>query len=688
MTTNTGVVAKLFASLGFKVDLAGLTAFEKKLDHLVKQSEQLQKKVQTALSGATKAQAKLNTQTNKSLVLQTKQQRADILGAKLSQEQFKAKLQQSRLTLATHKQEAQAQALAHKATEATIRQQALLERVSQARMRTTALAARIERTEAAAAARRVAAASRSTHSVYASRIGSGAGLPTAGGIAGGVSGFVSTLGPAGLAITALAAAATGAAISLKNYADNAVSLGEKGHAISAQFRALDLKNPKVGQESEKRFYAKANDLGVDAQALAPDYVKSLRALVDSGMSVHQGEAMVNGLTEYAKANNLTADKLALALNAINQASSKGQLMSEEWKSQLAEQVSGADKLGALAWAKVMGRKVNPDNVAQVQRASAQFSKDRGDGKIKGAWLTKFFAVLATDFSNAANKGGMLDQAKVTHTSNEARLANYKAQQARDVFNQNDGEMNKGRQDLDKSLMELQKALDPLNKQLGELASGMLQLLSGIVDLTTSVTYWANRFFPKDEPKAPLPVTGEQSKAYTDKLSKLETTDERDPSKMRPMGPREQADAFLEWNREQARLVGHTLSQVEESRLRIKAQFTSRENLLAEMQGGPEDSAKARDASMRLAETLDRIANQLPALVAQQSLIQAYSPMAIPQPALDVEKVLKAMTLPQASYTIGDIHVYGSGDAEQTAVAVRRELESSWKPSVFQDNGEQ
>lgn len=595
---NNTTIATLVAKLGFDVDPSGLAAFERKLKQLQHDLTQMHKEAKAGLAGATGSSKQLQHQYAKGMALQQKAQRGEILMQKLSAETFKAKLQESKLTLSTQRnalvlqhENNRAAVAAIRITEAQTRANVVAQRLVQAKLRTEALQQRMQKSAAATGVASLRQSIRSANSGY------GAGF---GGVGAGIGGLMSGFSTLQMGLAGLAAAAYVAVASLKSFADNAVTEGEKGRAISNQFKALDVNNPAVGVAAEKRFYAKADELGVSAQSIAPDYVKGVRSLVDAGMPLAKAEGMVSSLLEFAKANNVTSDKLALALNAINQAASKNQLMAEEWKSQLAEQVNGAGKLGSLAWAKVQGTTVNPDDVKQVQAANAQLTKDMADGKIKGAKLTAFFTELSSQLAGAANKGGLLDAAKASHESNTNRLENLKAQQARDAFNQNGGELSKGRQQLDASMLEFTKALGPLNSKLGDLASSLLRLFSAITDLTTAVVYWLNRFFPKGEQPLTAPTTGATSKAYTDQLAKLETQDERDPTKQRPMGRVEQSDAYILYKKEQARLTGVQLSTAEESRLRLHAQVTPREALMAEMGSTSTVDSATRDASLKLA----------------------------------------------------------------------------------------
>ena len=259
--------------------------------------------------------------------------------------------------------------------------------------------------------------------------------------------------------------------------------------------------------------------------------------------------MVTSVLAFGKANSLDIQRQTLALTAIGQMAGKSQLYAEEWRSQFSEHLPGANKLGVEAY----GRMNNLDTSTEkgMNAARRKFSKDMQDGKIKDAVLLRFLEELSGSLEAGANRGGLLDKARMTHESEQNRLQNIKDQNLRSAY---DVQMAASRKELDLAQQELARSMTLLHENFGDLASSTLSASASMTKVATDVSWWVTKYLPKNESVA-KPTNSAESKAYIDKLLTFKTTDERDPTKQREMTTLEKRTAVIKVAAERARQAG-------------------------------------------------------------------------------------------------------------------------------------
>jgi len=493
------------------------------------------------------------------------------------------------------------------------------------------------------------------------------------GAASGVARFSSALGPAGIALGILAAAAVGAGAAVNGMIQrgtDTVNTGDKTKATLGQFIATAGGNEDEGAQLGNRFLNFANQIGIRYRDNADDYAKGLRGLKDGGMEVPQGEKLLNNFLSYSKANGLSDEHQKLALNAIQQALSKRQLMSEEWKSQLAERVNGLGKHGAIAYAELRGVKVDPNNDTQVGDAFTKFSKDMQDAKIKGATLIKFLELLSGRLGKYANEGGLLDMQKTNHQSMTNRLDNEKLRNEIRSYTNEDAALPDARKKLDEQLIKLEQAYGPLEVGLGILSGKAMDAGTQLGKFGEALAWWAARFIPgygytsaKEAPK-----DAKESLERSKQLATLQVQDESDPTKKRDAGLFEQKQMYLDFVREQRRIRGGTLTDREEAFAANHAVTTPADQLRKEMKTQLV-SQEVRERSLKLTEMLGRAGESLDATIQDRP-----TPL---DPRVRIESEENARRLLQGLATKPESHTYyGQVDRTQQPQNVTNRTENS------------
>lgn len=493
------------------------------------------------------------------------------------------------------------------------------------------------------------------------------------GAASGVARFSSALGPAGVALGVLAAAAVGAGAAVNgmiNRGTNTVITGDATKATLSQFIAAANGNVNQGALIGNRFFDFANDLGIKYRDNADDYAKSLRGLKDGGMAIPKGEKFLNNLLSFGKANGLSGEHQKLALLAINQSMAKGQLMAEEWKSQLAERINGLGKQGALAYAELRGVKVDPNNQKQVEAATNTFSKDMENAKIKGQTLVKFLELLSNRLGKYANEGGLLDDAKKSHLSQMNKKDNETLRNEIRSYTNEDAALPDARRKLDEQLIKLEQAYGPLEVGLGILSGKAMDAGTELGKFGTALAWWAARFVPgygytsaKEAPK-----DAKESLERSKQLATLQVQDESDPTKKRDAGLFERKYIYLDFVREQRRIRGGTLTDREEAFAENHANTTPADQLRKEMQTQLA-SQEVRDRSLKFVDIVKRAGERVEGAVVDQP-----TPL---QPGVRIESEENARRLLQGLATKPESHTYyGQVDRTQQPQNVTNRTENS------------
>lgn len=531
-------IADYFAQIGIRVNIKQINAFTKQLDQIEKKLLNIQRLSAKSLKSSATAQTRLNGTYAKGIALQQKDLRTSILSSKAKAESFKAQLQQSKLVQTGQQASIKLQQQQAKLAADNSRKLAASERLQQTRMRTQSLQSRIQQRTSVF-----------NNLISSASFGSGSSQAFIGGGSGAAIGrFISGLHPATAALGAFTTAVSGVVLATKKFADASVREGEAGAALTRQFQAV-VPDKQVGKQIEQNFYNTANNLGINAKASGLEYIKSVRGLYDNGMKLNAAEKMVTSVLAFGKANSLDIQRQTLALTAIGQMAGKSQLYAEEWRSQFSEHLPGANKLGVEAY----GRMNNLDTSTEsgMSNARRKFSKDMADGKIKDAVLLKFLEELSVSLEAGANRGGLLDKARMTHESEQNRLQNIKDANLRSAY---DLQMAASRKELDLAQQELATSLTLLHENFGDLASSTLSASAELTRMAADVSWWFSKYLPKDSNIA-KPTNSAESKAYIDNLLRFKVQDERDPTQQRDMTDMERRAAMVKVAAERARLAG-------------------------------------------------------------------------------------------------------------------------------------
>ncbi|WP_137822832.1 tape measure protein [Pseudomonas sp. D(2018)] len=541
-------ISRLYGTLAFRVEQSGLQRFQVLLNQvqqrmlaLGQQAKELEKKLGIApklnMRQQIAQQQKLTREQFQSLLQQSRLQavqqqtalKIDALHAKLTEAQAKAAERQHKAALASAKVTAQNQRMSGQSLKLDELQVKLQERLHRAQLAHNKALAQEQRNSqqqqrfslqaeaqrlriaqeaqkfqtrqhqahAAASRARVAALRaeqalergnrRIQHKLQplATRLGVFGHAGAGGGIGAGIGGMLSGFSAAQGAALGLAAAFGAAVIGLKSFTDKAVEAGGKGAARQSQYNAIFNNDKAKIEAADSRFLGLADFLGMNAQELSPSYTSSLQNMTDAGMTADKSQDFLGGLLKFAKGNNVSTDSQNLILRAVGQTLSKGQLYAEEWRSQIAESLPGANRLGALAYQDAIGGKLSG------QKAAAKLSKDMEDGLIKGDVLLKFLDALGKRLEKEANRGGKLDTARNSHESFLNRRTNALNAAYEKAYKYNDGELAKSRTRLDKSMLELIKQATPFIERMGSAGAKLLDSMDGTVNVVAELLAYFN-----------------------------------------------------------------------------------------------------------------------------------------------------------------------------------------------------
>ncbi|EMH1760720.1 tape measure protein [Escherichia coli] len=198
---------------------------------------------------------------------------------------------------------------------------------------------------------------------------------------------------------------------------------------------------------------------------------SFGASAKNTMGLEGSEELFKNLTGYARLMGRSDEQIQRALTAVSQMASKGQVMSEELKGQLAEALPGATQ----AFAKALG-------LTEKQL----FDKMKnGDVKASDA-LPKFAKELGSQIDS---RGGW----KAIQDSTQTMLGNLRNtwnNSLTDIFRGSEN----GLQDFTRSLTTLLNSLGGSGKSLGESLGSLMTSMSSGVDSLTDISYRVRAFF--------------------------------------------------------------------------------------------------------------------------------------------------------------------------------------------------
>ena len=165
------------------------------------------------------------------------------------------------------------------------------------------------------------------------------------------------------------------------------------------------------QDAAKEFEylrQQSNRLGLDLISTAKDYTQ-FAAAVGNKLPLDQIHQIFQSTSEYGLVVGATAEQQSLALKALNQMMSKGQVMSEELKSQLSESLPGAVGL----FVKALNKMKNTTNLTEQD-----LFKLMQDGKLMSKDILPF---VAKEMAQTARAGGALEKAMKSNRAAFQRL---------------------------------------------------------------------------------------------------------------------------------------------------------------------------------------------------------------------------------------------------------------------------
>ncbi|MDH4872901.1 tape measure protein [Pseudomonas sp. BN515] len=499
-------IATLTGTLKFHIDQSGLQRYQVMLNqlqqrmvgigHLAKKLERqlgifpklnLQKQLQQQ-QRLTREQFQATLQNGKLQAVQQQQAlKAAEQQAKLAERQHKANIAAGKAAAQEQRNAAQQQRFSLQAEAQRLRIAQEAQRLQTRHSQAAAAASRasVAHLRAEQALQRANALIQPRVNALTSRLGVFGHAGAGGGVGAGIGGMLGGFSAAQAGALGLAAAFSTAVIGLKAFTDAAVDAGGKGAARKAQYNAIFNNDKGQIEAADKRFMELADFLGVNAQELSPSYTSSLQNMTDAGMTADKSQGFLGGLLKFAKGSNVNTESQQLILKAIGQSLSKGQLMSEEWKSQVAESLPGSNRLAALSWQDVQGGKLTG------QRAAKAFSDDMEDAKIKGNKLLEFLDALGKRLEKEANRGGKLDTARNSHESYLNRRENAKNEALEAAYKYNDGQLAKSRKQLDESMVKLWKEATPFIERAGAAGAKLLDSMDGTTRIVSELLAYFN-----------------------------------------------------------------------------------------------------------------------------------------------------------------------------------------------------
>ena len=273
-------------------------------------------------------------------------------------------------------------------------------------------------------------------------------------------------------LSSAAVKTAGAFISMQAVLNSYQKIMETGLQRASSERSIDFVFGDQSTQVKKFIQDLTQVTGMDTTETQAQFA-SFGASAKNTMGLEGSEELFKNLTGYARLMGRSDEEIKRALTALSQMASKGQVMSEELKGQLAEALPGATQ----AFAKALG-------LTEKQL----FDKMKnGDVKASDA-LPKFAKELGSQINS---RGGW----KAIQDSTQTMLGNLKNtwnNSLTDIFKGSEN----GLQDFTRSLTNLLNALGGTGKTLGESLGSLMTDMSHGVDSLTTVSYRVQGFFDR------------------------------------------------------------------------------------------------------------------------------------------------------------------------------------------------
>ncbi|EHE9921538.1 tape measure protein [Escherichia coli] len=293
-------------------------------------------------------------------------------------------------------------------------------------------------------------------------------------------------------LSSAAVKTAGAFISMQAVLSSYQKIMEVGLQRASSERSIDFVFGDQSTQVKKFIQDLTKVTGMDTTETQAQFA-SFGASAKNTMGLEGSEELFKNLTGYARLMGRSDEEIKRALTALSQMASKGQVMSEELKGQLAEALPGATQ----AFAKALG-------LTEKQL----FDKMKnGDVKASDA-LPKFAKELGAQINS---RGGW----KAIQDSTQTMLGNLKNtwnNSLTDIFKGSEN----GLQDFTRSLTNLLNALGGTGKTLGESLGSLMTDMSHGIDSLTDISYRVRAFF--DEMTLAYRSLDETQKKIVDGLS--------------------------------------------------------------------------------------------------------------------------------------------------------------------------
>lgn len=293
-------------------------------------------------------------------------------------------------------------------------------------------------------------------------------------------------------LSSAAVKTAGAFISMQAVLNSYQKIMETGLQRASSERSIDFVFGDQSTQVKKFIQDLTQVTGMDTTETQAQFA-SFGASAKNTMGLEGSEELFKNLTGYARLMGRSDEEIKRALTALSQMASKGQVMSEELKGQLAEALPGATQ----AFARALG-------LTEKQL----FDKMKnGDVKASDA-LPKFAKELGAQINS---RGGW----KAIQDSTQTMLGNLKNtwnNSLTDIFKGSEN----GLQDFTRSLTNLLNALGGTGKTLGESLGSLMTDMSHGVDSLTDISYRVRAFF--DEMTLAYRSLDETQKKIVDGLS--------------------------------------------------------------------------------------------------------------------------------------------------------------------------
>ncbi|OEI14676.1 phage tail tape measure protein, partial [Escherichia coli] len=271
-------------------------------------------------------------------------------------------------------------------------------------------------------------------------------------------------------LSSAAVRAAGAFISFQAVLSAYQRVLEVGLQRASAERSIDFVFDKDAGQVKEFTKSLAQTTGLDIAELQSQFA-GFGASAKESMGIQGSEELFKNMIGYARLMGRSEEEIKRALTALSQMASKGQIMAEELKGQLAEAVPGMVQVFA--------------------KATGKTEQELFDAMKKGALKSADTLQKVTQELNKqiTAKGGW----KAISESTQAQLGNLKNAWNTTLDSIFRGSEN-GLQDFTRSLTTLLNALGGSGKTLGESFGSLMSDMSHGVDSLTDISYRVRGFF--------------------------------------------------------------------------------------------------------------------------------------------------------------------------------------------------